>query len=159
MEESNDSCGPLKRDDIKVSIKYFSWQWEQPRKHQEITKRKFKPKPWLFVYSTAFLAVTMQQHAAAGQHQSWLLQHTCENAHLNADHHVTPKQLQLGTASQCYLTEQNVMVAAGTQNLLQCTPNINKQCLLANAFKSFFSSFFCCWFDSSHGWNLIMKVH
>lgn len=34
------------------------------------------------------------------------------------------------------------MVAAGTQNLLQCTPNINKQCLLANAFKSFFSSFF-----------------
>lgn len=29
-------------------------------------------------------------------------------------------------------------VAAGTQNLLQCTPNINKQCLLSNRLQNFF---------------------
>ena len=29
-------------------------------------------------------------------------------------------------------------VAAGTQNLLQCTPNINKQCLLSNRLRNFF---------------------
>lgn len=29
-------------------------------------------------------------------------------------------------------------VAAGTQNLLQCTPNINKQCLLSNRLQPFF---------------------
>lgn len=139
MEESTDSCAPLKRDDIKVSIKYFFLTMRTTQKTPKDHKPP-PPKPWLLVYSTAFLAVTTTR--------------CCHH------HHVTPKQLQVDRASQCYLTEQKVMVAAGTQKLLQCTPNINKQCLLANAFQGFFFFFFCfCCFDSPHDRNLIIKVH
>lgn len=132
MEESTGSCGPLKHDDIKVPIKYFFVTMRTTQKTPRSQKAPNQPKPWLLVYSAAFLARTATTRCCVGR---------AGRTHLH--HHATPKQLHLETASRRYLTEQ-VMVAAGTRDLLQCTPNINKQCLLANAFKSFLS-FFVDW--------------
>lgn len=69
VTESNYSCGPLQRDDIKVSIKYFflvtvRTTQKTPRDHKE--RKKKKRKSWLFVYSTAFLAVLTPLHGPPG---------------------------------------------------------------------------------------------
>lgn len=133
-ERSFNSSGPIERDDIKVSTKYFWCQWEQPREtprdhDNPVVHTRYCIPRWRNATRPAPWALKLDSPDT-----SHLLKHT----HLNAEHHMTPKQLQLDTASQCYITKQNVTGGGWYKNLLQCTPNINKQCPLSNRHQHFF---------------------
>lgn len=108
---------------------------------------------WLFSYSTAFPAVRMQQHIPP----SWELRLKTPDTSILLKH--TPQcwlshdfKNNYSSIQQASVTLQNMMwwMAAGTQKLLQCTPNINN-----NVFRTiaFFASLF-----SSDRQNLIRKV-